>query len=225
MIKPAICVPIIDSTVKKMKESIEKIQDHVEVIEIRADYVPGITKEDIEMIRRCCKKTSIFTCRHKMEGGSWQGSEKERIELLQHALNIDFDYVDIELDTIKEHAFYKTSKSKIIISFHDFKETPDYWDLTKIIDEMSSYSPDVYKIATLVTKDKDNETLFRLLTNKQGKQLIVAGMGKEGTVTRALSPFLGSLVTFAASEVGSSAPGQIHYKDLQKLYQLIEETI
>lgn len=225
MTKPLICIPVIDTSLEKMISSIHELQKHADVIEIRADFIPDLQKRDIEELFKASTKQTIFTLRHKMEGGKWQGSEEDRQQLLQHAINLGFTYVDVELDTIKEHAFPKTSKTKLIISFHDFKETPDYWDLTKIVDEMSSFSPDVYKIATMVNKDRDVQALFRLLANKQGKQMIVAGMGKEGAIVRALSPYMGSLVTFASSEKGVSAPGQINYKELRKLYQLLEEII
>ncbi len=225
MEKPLICIPIIETTVSRALEVIKNAQHHADVIEVRADYIEGITEAEVEQLRIACSKPAVFTCRHKMEGGKWKASEENRRHILQQAFKVEFDYVDIELETIKEHAFPNPGKTKLILSHHDFQETPDYWDLTKIIDEMSSYSPDVYKIATLVKKDKDIQTLFRLLTNKQGKQMIVAGMGEQGKLVRILSPYLGSLFTFAAGNSGGSAPGQMHYSGLQDIYQLIDKTI
>lgn len=223
--KPAICIPIIETTIEKMKASIEKMQSHADFIEIRSDYVVNLTSDGLADLKAVCKKPAILTCRGKEDKGMYKGSEESRRSILQSAFDLKFDYVDVELLTIKEIAFKKSEQSKMIISHHDFTETPDYWDLTKIIDEMSSYAPDIYKIATTVKKEKDVVALFRLLTNKQGKTMIIAGMGEHGKIVRILSPYLGNLFTFAASDNGGSAPGQIHYKKLQEIYNLIESEI
>ncbi len=223
--KPLICIPVIETSISSAVTAIKKAQNHADIVEIRADYIDGITESDVETLRTACTKPSVFTCRHTMEGGQWKRTEEERRRIVQKAFQAEFDYVDVELETIKEHAFPNPGKTKIIISHHDFYETPDYWDLTKIIDEMSSYSPYVYKIATLVKKEKDVTTLFRLLTNRQGKKMIVTGMGDGGKLVRILSPYLGSMFTFAAGDSGESAPGQINYLRLLEIYQLIEKTI
>jgi 3-dehydroquinate dehydratase type I len=222
MIKPAICIPVTDTSVSEMKKTIREIEKQADFIELRVDYIENVSIEDLEILSRITKKQTIFTCRSQQEKGMFSGSEDERRNILEKALTMNFTYVDIELETMNDHAFQPMSK--IILSYHNFEETPQYWDLTKIIDEMSSYSPAVYKIATTVKSQKDVDALFRLLTTKQGKTMIVAGMGEHGKIVRVLSPYIGNLLTFASYKK-ESAPGQINYQELQKIYKLIEDTI
>jgi 3-dehydroquinate dehydratase-1 len=48
--------------------------------------------------------------------------------------------------------------------------------------------------------------------------MIVLGMGDKGKITRVLQPYLGGYLTFASLDGSNSAPGQIDYNDLEKLY-------
>lgn len=188
--------------------------------------ISDIHPDDIKKLRKEVKKEAIFTCRTSREGGKYSGSEKSLIELLQTAFNLDFEYVDVELDTLEQHAFYKGSKTKMIVSYHNFSETPPYYDMTKIVDTMKSYNPDILKIATMVQKEQDNYALLKLLTNRLPPQdMIVLGMGEKGKITRILSPFLGGYLTFASTESGASAPGQIPLSDLKNLYNTISSFI
>ena len=224
--KPRICTPVTGSTRSEFFANLSTVQELSDLIELRIDMIPGVTVEDLEKLRQETKKEAILTCRTKDEGGNFTGTQEQLIEILQKAFNLDFAYVDVELQTLEHHAFYKGAKTKMIVSYHNFDETPVYYDMTKIVDDMKSYNPDIIKIATMVKKDQDNYALLKLLTNRVPPQdMIVLGMGDKGKVTRVLSPFLGGYLTFASTEKGASAPGQIPVTDLETLYNTISKFI
>lgn len=213
-----ICTPVVGKTKQEFLNNLQKIQELSDIIELRVDYLSNLSISDITDIRQHVSKEAIFTCRDKNEGGHFDGTEQEQIELLQHAIGI-FEYVDIELKTLQKHEFERSGKTKIIVSYHNFKETPSYWDMQKIIYDMNQLKPDILKIATMVEKEYEVTKLYRLLTNKpHTEERIVIGMGTHGRMTRILGPLLGGYLTFASTEYGESAPGQIDSRELQNMY-------
>lgn len=216
-----ICTPVVGETVEIFLENLKKTQEISELIELRIDSIKNIQIKDLDTIREKSTVRAIATCRKKEEGGHFDGSEEERVKILQRAIGL-FDYVDIELSTIQRHAFERNDKTKLIISYHNFDHTPSYWDMQKIIHDINKHSPDIIKIATMIQKEHEVTKIYRLLTNKpHTEERIVIGMGEKGRMTRILGPLLGSYLTYASTEWGESAPGQIDIKKLSKIYDLL----
>lgn len=223
---PRICIPVTGDTVAELLTNAKAAADHADIIEIRADYAKDIHPDKLTHIKMNISRPVIFTCRSKKEGGLFEGPEEDRLLLIQKAIDTGFAYVDVELDTIKSHAFMRLPETKIIISYHLFSKTPDYWDITKILDEMTSYHPDIIKIATMVTKESDTQNLLRVLANKKPQQhMIVIGMGEEGKLTRILGPLMGSYLTFASYKNSTTAPGQIEISELHTIYNTISSIV
>lgn len=223
---PRICIPVTGDTVAELLTNAKAAADHADIIEIRADYAKDIHPDKLTHIKMNISRPVIFTCRSKKEGGLFEGPEEDRLLLIQKAIDTGFAYVDVELDTIKSHAFMRLPDTKIIISYHLFSKTPDYWDITKILDEMTSYHPDIIKIATMVTKESDTQNLLRVLANKKPQQhMIVIGMGEEGKLTRILGPLMGSYLTFASYKNSTTAPGQIEISELHTIYNTISSIV
>jgi len=216
-----ICTPVIGKSLNEFLDNLKKTQNISEFVELRADYIENISVNDIEVILNKTKAQSIFTCRKKTEGGKFQGDERNRIKILQRAIDLGFDHVDIELSTMKDFQL-KRNKIKFIISYHNFAETPSYWDMQSIIYQMNEFRPDVLKIATMLNEEYESTKIYRLLTNKpHSEERIVIGMGEKGRMTRILGPLLGSYLTYASTEFGKSAPGQIDISELKKIYKVL----
>lgn len=212
------CVPVTGKTTKEFVSNMQKIQEIADFVELRVDTLGALDIEFLDELRQMVHKKAIFTCRRGDEGGEYTGTDEMRVKLLQKAIGM-FEYVDIELSTMRTHNFIRDDKTKIIISYHNFKETPSYWDMQKIVYDMNQFKPDILKLATMVNKEYEVTKLYRLLTNKPHKEeRIVIGMGEKGRMTRILGPLLGSYLTFAASEYGESAPGQIDIDKLKNIY-------
>ncbi|OGK35844.1 type I 3-dehydroquinate dehydratase [Candidatus Roizmanbacteria bacterium RIFCSPLOWO2_01_FULL_38_12] len=216
-----ICTPVIGTTLDDFLSNLKKTEEISDFVELRVDYIQDFTETNVEVIRKETNVQSIFTCRKKEEGGKFNGDENNRVGILQKAIELGFDHVDIELSTIKEYQF-KRDNTKLIISYHNFVETPSYWDMQSIIYEMNEFKPDILKIATVLTEEYETTKIYRLLTNKpHNEERIVIGMGEKGRVTRILVPLLGSYLTYASTEFGESAPGQIGIEELKNIYNTI----
>ena len=219
-----ICTVVTGNTINKFLANLAKAQKLSSFVELRVDFINNLQLDDIEIIKENTYQKSIFTCRARNEGGNFQKSEQNRISIIKEALKLGFDYVDIELSAIRNlKSLKKSSKTKIICSYHDFRKTQSYEKLEEIANKMKeNINCDIIKIVTMVRTQADNQKLSRLLINKDKKQkMIVLGMGELGKITRILSPLLGGYLTFASFGKIKSAPGQIDAKELENIYKAL----
>ncbi|OHB46882.1 MAG: hypothetical protein A2099_02475 [Planctomycetes bacterium GWF2_39_10] len=215
-----ICVPIVtdnlEDTIKDMAEA-SKVAD---IIELRLDY---LKKPDLKLLLERRTKPVIVTNRPVREGGKFDGSEEERISLLKLAIQLQADYVDIEHDSIQHISRgtvlrAPTSKTKIIVSYHNFSETPD--NLSEVYNKLSQSIADVIKIVTYANDITDNIKIYQLL-HQSKKPTISFCMGEYGIISRILYKRFGSYLTFASLQRGKeSAPGQISIHELLNTYHI-----
>jgi len=218
------CTPVSGTTIEEFLVNLDKTQKVSDLIELRTDSIRALSMDHIRTIREATSKEAIFTCRSKDEGGLFSDPEAERVRILQRGIGL-FEYVDIELSTVQKHDFSCDDGTKIIISYHNFVETPSYWDMQKILFEINKYKPDIIKIATMIHEEFEVNKLYRLLTNKpHSEERIVIGMGEKGRMTRIIGPLLGSYLTFASTEWCESAPGQIELSEMKKILETFHVT-
>lgn len=226
--------------------NLEKIREAANLAELRVDFIEDFSTGDVDLIKRKsygadsqsapAEVEYIFTCRKKEEGGFFTGTEEERVKILERAIEVGFDYVDVELaaaDSLGMNSLGIASsplaprndkKGKVILSFHDFEKTPSLTELSEIKKKMKLYSADIMKFSTMIKDDGDIKVLFKFLLEKQDdEEIIVIGMGEKGRMTRVVAPLLGSYLTYASTEYSKSAEGQIDVGILKKLYNEFTE--
>src|SRR5579871_2756933 len=138
-----ICTVVLGKTKQDFLKNLREVQKISDFIELRVDYIKNVTIDDIKEIKICATKKTIFTCGRREEGGMFERSEEERIELIKAADILDFDYIDIELASI-DGVDLKTKK---IISFHDFEKTPSRQTLEEVKRAMKKYGNSIMKFA------------------------------------------------------------------------------
>ncbi len=200
-----ICSVVVGSDLKDFLENLDKVQEISEMVELRVDQIKNLSEANLELIRKKTKKPAIFTTRKK--------------ETVLKALNLGFEYVDIELSQISSLDLGKLGKTELIISFHDFEKTPRIKKLRTTVNRMRKFKNGIIKIATMVNSNQDVKNLFQiLLDKKRDEKMIIVGMGEKGQITRVLGPVLGSYLTYASTFYGQSAPGQLNISDLKQIY-------
>ena len=93
--------------------------------ELRLDY---LEQPDLKRLFRSHPGPVIATNRLAAEGGHWSGSEAERRALLEEALALGADFLDLELaadPAWRRDLWQRRGEAKIILSWHDFSGTPD----------------------------------------------------------------------------------------------------
>lgn len=210
-----LCIPITARTTKEAIQDMETASELADVLELRLDYME---KPDIERLLERKPKPLIATNRPRREGGRFEGPENKRIALLEKAIDLGVEYVDIEHDSVGD--FVEKAGAKIIVSYHNFKETPN--NLKEIHSRLASTGAHIVKIATFARDITDNLRVLRLL--EEASTLTAAlCMGELGQISRILAPSFGSFFTFASLDTGKeSAPGQLTARELLDVYHIFK---
>jgi len=185
-------------------------------VELRLDMLSKINKEEINTF---CKKINlpiIFTLRKSTQGGHFNGIEEKRLKIIEDLLTINPTFLDLEYDT--NHDFIKKIREKfplikIIISYHNFENTPE--NLEEILQSIETPLAYSYKIATMATSTLD--ALRMLLFVKNKKNLSAICMGEYGEITRILGPVFSTFIDYTYVEE-PTALGQLSFKELIEIY-------
>ncbi|MEM2936330.1 MAG: type I 3-dehydroquinate dehydratase, partial [Candidatus Bathyarchaeia archaeon] len=148
----------------------------------------------------------------------------ERVQTLIDAAELGFQYVDVELITnALKSTIEKLRKggSGVMVSFHDFKGTPNLTEMEKIIRSEMEVGADICKLITTANEAVDNVPCLLLNWNiSKITKVVCFAMGERGTVSRTLAPIFGAHFTYASVEEGrETASGQLSITNLRKLYR------
>jgi 3-dehydroquinate dehydratase/shikimate dehydrogenase len=183
------------------------------LVELRLDFIQ--TEVNLKRILRERHCPVVITVRRSKDGGIWKGTEKQRQLLIRTAIAEGVDYIDLEEDIAGE--IPRFGKTKRIISYHNFQETPD--DLEAIHARLAKLNADVVKIATMAHSPHDNVRMLRLIKNA-GVPTAGMCMGEIGTPSRILAAKFGAPSTYATFHVERTmAPGQLAYAAMRDVYR------
>jgi len=224
-----ICVSVMAEDTTAIMAAVSPVLFLADVIEIRLD---GMHAPRIDDCITALPKPVLVTNRPAWEGGRFSGSERERIDLLEAAVRGGASYVDIELRTAPDlrtriMAAARQCGTKVIISSHDFEETPTTAHLSAILASMIASGADVGKIVTTAASPGDALRVLALLQEAMAATfpLSAFAMGAAGTISRLATLYLGGFMTYAAlSKEQATAPGQITVHALHSLLDLLEST-
>ena len=200
--------------------TLKKITDE-KFVEIRLDELELSDSEFNQLFSNENNITTIATCRNGFY------NECERKEILIKAILSGADFVDIEIEA---DANFKNdilklaheNKCKVIISYHNYINTPSREELYEIIKNCNKNS-DIIKIACMVNKPADKDLLLSLYKNVEiKKELLIIGMGEEGILSRVLALDYGAPFTFVSKNDGEeTADGQISKDKFFKIYSYL----
>ncbi len=193
-----------------------------DLVEVRLDHLKSFNK--VKKIAGSASVPLIATNRQYGQGGQRPQNEDERVQVLLDAVDAGFQYVDLELTTVDLQSVMRELKvkgAKIIVSHHDFKRTPDITELENILDSQVRTGANICKLVTTANRMEDNLSCL-LLTSKMRRtvKLVCFAMGKNGLISRVLSPLFGAEFTYASVERGmETASGQPSITELKRIYQ------
>jgi 3-dehydroquinate dehydratase I len=190
--------------------------------EIRFDFVSSNRMQAAIDAVKGIRSKAVFTLRSKDQGGKFAGSEQERIEWLKKLAQQKPMLLDVELDTIKENDELADflEKTPILVSWHDFQQTPPSDELAHILSEMRIYSNYV-KVVTTAKSIEDSLRLLELYESTTGLHPVIFAMGDAGIVSRILCTIVGNAPFTYTSLEKAVAPGQLTVKQMRKLYDRI----
>ncbi len=216
------CVTIAEKTPYKIKQTLKIALKKSDYAEVRFDFLKiEQIPEAIEIIKKDLSKI-VCTLRPKTEGGKFSGNEKERIAILKLIAEYNPFLLDVEFNTLKRNSalrrYLKSTKTKLLVSWHDFKKTPSSAELKKKMNQMSKFSSNV-KIVTTAKSSVDSSRMLELYSKKGKNNLISFAMGDFGKISRILCLYLGSPYTYVS--LGKPvAPGQFSVDEVKKITNL-----
>ena len=193
--------------------------------ELRLDYLEN---PDLPRLFRTHPGPVIATNRLAAEGGRWQGPEGERRRLLEEALDLGADFLDLELAADaawRRDLWERRGQAKIILSWHDFSGTPEQARLDAVLEEMLASQADIVKLITMAGQPEDNLRVLSLIprARARGREIIAFCMGPLGKWSRVVAPLMGSYLTFAPfTQKGASAPGQLTVNELKRAWKALK---
>jgi 3-dehydroquinate dehydratase type I len=189
--------------------------ENVDFAEIRLDMA-RITTSEIGLIFSLGKRL-IATCREGFY------SNDERLERLLEAIRAGAAFVDVETEAdddfrkiIVEQA--RLNNCKLIVSYHNFDETPSLPEMCDIVDTCKKQSADIVKLVTTARNKSDVARTLSLYDKYPDTSLVAFAMGGTGLISRVACVFLGAPYTYAAiSDDKPLADGQISVEKIKNV--------
>lgn len=234
---PLVCLPLVaDNKNDLLEQARDFVNLQPDIIEWRVDGFAAVenigrTTEALRELRKTIGEIPlIFTCRCINEGGFKEISPSARKDIIIAALKTGLlDIIDFEISNGEEFInevkeAVKLYGGKLILSYHNFKTTPDEEFIINKLKEASSLEADIAKIAVMPSNYRDVLNLLsatlKVRTEVLNIPVITMAMGEIGSITRIAGGLFGSDVTFAIGRE-ASAPGQIPLADLRNVWKVL----
>ncbi len=127
-------------------------------------------------------------------------------------------YIDIDEECLNNEIFsliekHKSNDFQLIISYHNYKLTPDFIFLKNKIESFHKAGADIVKIACLGNQTTDMETIKNL--HQTFPRIIAFLMGEKYTQTRYDALLTGEQISYAClRDENKTAPGQLTYDEM-----------
>jgi len=227
-----ICIPLVATDKARLrKETQNAMRNHPDLLEWRVDAFNSAIDRNTCLDTLATLREGIgdipliFTCRSYAEGGLANISADKREELILAAIQSGYvDVIDIELsnDEVFIHNIQKAVKHSslaMILSYHNFKSTPEPVFIIDTLFQARDMGADIAKVAVMPQDFEDVLALMgaAIKARKDGLKIpmIAISMGTLGSLSRLAAKRFGADITFASSDT-PSAPGQTKIRLLQQ---------
>jgi 3-dehydroquinate dehydratase/shikimate dehydrogenase len=185
--------------------------DAADMVELRLDYLDTPDPAAALQGRRV---PAIVTCRAAWEGGRFRGSEEERRRILEAALSLGAEYVDVEAAAAFAPDIIRSTRGRrVVVSHHDFTAPPG--GIADRYRALRGMGAEVAKLAVAAESLTDCLPLFGLADEDDEPHVLLA-MGSAGWASRVLAARLGNRWTYAGDGI---APGQLSAERLLREYR------
>lgn len=195
-----LCVTVTAATMAELRRRRDSCPAGA-LVELRLD---GVDHPDVAGALEGRRGPVLVTCRPVSEGGRFEGSEEERLRLLEAALEAGAEYVDVEWRALTPAFAGGGQRQRLVVSMHDFAGVPR--DLDDRVAAMSATSAGVVKVAVTAHRLVDNLPLLDI-ARRRGAPTVALAMGEAGLPSRVLARRFGSAWTYASLDA-PVAPGQ-----------------
>jgi len=214
-----IVASILTTSTEQMAHAVACSTEGADLVELRVD---ALRDPDLERLRSLRDKPLVLTCRSPEEGGKFEGSEQERLAILRKALELGFDYVDVEMSSWTPELRHTPTTSKIVLSRHHMRDCPR--NLDRIVEQGIELGADLVKLAAKTTSLSEALRIADAgrVARMRGVGFVPVAMGPSGIATRILASRLDASWTFASARgFPSTGPGQLGLEELMGRYRFV----
>src|SRR5262249_3998236 len=152
-----ICISIAQESRRFALADMVNAAKQCDLLEVRLDRFGK--SPDVGELLAAKPKPVIMSCRRPRDGGSWDGTEEERLAILRQCIVSKADYVEIEHDVADQVRPFPGCKR--VISYTNLDHTPS--DLAEIYTRLQSMKPDVIKLVTRAQTPEEAWPLVQIL--------------------------------------------------------------
>ncbi|MGI0009289.1 MAG: type I 3-dehydroquinate dehydratase [Nitrosopumilaceae archaeon] len=217
------CITLAESSPTKLRLRLVQALKRSDYAELRFDFMAPIKIPiALDLVKKDLKRC-ICTLRPRSEGGKFFGSEKDRISILKLIAEYNPYLLDVEFYTIRKnkdlYQYLKKTKTSLLVSWHDFKKTPDENLLKKRLRQMIKFSKNVKIVTSAKTIGGSMKVLSLYKNLPKNYRLIAFAMGDNGRMSRILCTQFGSPYTYVS--LGKPvAPGQFSLDEVKSIFKL-----
>ncbi|SCT23983.1 type I 3-dehydroquinate dehydratase [Staphylococcus caeli] len=210
-------------------------QDAIDIIELRIDQwdkcdVSHVAKVVQNIHKLNLNKRMLVTYRTHEQGGEGRFDEKAYLHVLTEIAKLEgIDMLDIEFEPTRSTDAIQTlidvaqaHHKQVVLSHHNFKETPKLEALKHLYYKMNQLAPDYLKVAVMPHDKQDVLNLLHAMSDAADEvpqQVVGIAMSKIGLVSRTAQGLFGGTITYGCLDE-PKAPGQIHVAELKKQLEL-----
>ncbi|WP_347557209.1 type I 3-dehydroquinate dehydratase [Robbsia sp. KACC 23696] len=199
---------------------------------LRWDWPPSRVSTLCQSLTEILKnKPLLVTFRTKDEGGA-RAISADDYEALYTAVLRDraADLIDLQMMIERPHvarlvALARQQEVAVVISHHDFQDTPETSVLISRLREQQDMGADILKIAAMPHGPGDTlrlmQATWEMYSRHARQPLLSMAMGPDGVVSRLSGALTGSALSYG-SIGASSAPGQLDAGDLYRILSIID---
>jgi len=213
MPRTQVCATVAAAGIDALRRARDAASRVADLVELRIDH---LDRPDVRGALEGRSGRVLVTCRPAWEGGGFAGAEDERLGLLEQALDLGAEYVDVEWragDRARDLVRRRQGRG-IVLSLHDYDGIPV--DLAGVWRSMAASGAEVVKLAVTPRNLADTLRLLTLGRQAAGSaRVALVGMGPAGLCTRILASRFHSCWTYAGDAV---APGQLPLSTMLDVY-------
>jgi 3-dehydroquinate dehydratase/shikimate dehydrogenase len=202
-----VCVAVTGRTMTEIRARRDAVEG-ADLVEMRLDTVD---RPDAAGALEGRRTPVIVTCRAQWEGGYFTGAEEERRRILEEALALGADFVDVEARAAFAAEMIRARQGRsLILSSHIFGPMPS--DLEAQWAALVGSGAAIAKLAVEAQRLSDTLRLMTLAggepdsPNAGAPGRVLIAMGDAGVASRILATRIGNAWTYAGDNV---APGQL----------------
>jgi 3-dehydroquinate dehydratase/shikimate dehydrogenase len=220
----AVAIPVVreDAVGRALEHAHNAKSLGADLVEWRIDAVattPGGVRAALRLVAES-PLPCIVTIRDECEGGSFDGTEEDRLRVWRALASAASPpaYLDLEHSAVRDgretrefaaerhQAAAHGHSPRLLLSFHDFRGRPPGLS-GRVAELWADPSAAIAKVAWTAPTERDNLEAFEFM-QARAKPTIALCMGEHGLMSRVLAPKFGGFLTYARLDEHGTAPGQ-----------------